>query len=431
MSARPAPWRLIGAVWLVSTLVIVGWLLWPASPTRVAPMPASTANTDPAAQVERGRLLALQGNCAACHTPAEGPNYAGGVPLGTPFGTVFGGNLTPSPSGLAGWSADDFWRALHLGESRDGRLLTPAFPLNNFTHISRADSDALWAYFRQLPAVETPKKAHELRWPYGTQAAQKVWRALFFRPADALTSAPEAPDQRGVYLVNGLGHCSACHAPRNALAGSFDPLSLAGGDLPNGWHAPSLLDPAEAGVQDWPQEGVEALLKHGRWQQHLSTGPMAEVVHGSLRHWPDADIAAVAQHLRQLPQHSVSRRPTEPAPLDVRELGERVYRQHCAQCHGEQGQGFALANGEWAYPPLAGHRSVTQHSPANALHSVLHGGFSLPAPGVEQPFGMPPFVLELKDAELAAVLTHLRTQWGNEAGAVTPLQVQQLRAAGR
>ncbi len=143
MSARPAPWRLIGAVWLVSTLVIVGWLLWPASPTRVALMPASQAKTDPAAQVERGRLLALQGNCAACHTPAEGPHYAGGVPLGTPFGAVFGGNLTPSHSGLAGWSADDFWRALHLGESRNGRLLTPAFPLNNFTHISRVSRIAV------------------------------------------------------------------------------------------------------------------------------------------------------------------------------------------------------------------------------------------------------------------------------------------------
>ena len=427
MSARPAPWRLIGAVWLLSSLVIVGWLLWPASPTPIAPVPAGQSQADPSAHIERGRLLALQGNCAACHTPAGGPDYAGGVPLPTPFGTVFGGNLTPSSSGLAGWSADDFWRALHLGESRDGRLLTPAFPLNNFTHISRADSDALWAFFQQLPAVDTPSPAHELRWPYGTQAAQKVWRALFFRPADALASAPEAPDQRGIYLVNGLGHCSACHAPRNALAGSFDPLSLAGGELPNGWHAPSLLDPAEAGVHTWPQEGVEALLKHGRWQQHLSTGPMAEVVHGSLRHWPEADIAAVARHLRTLPQELSARAPAETAPASLLALGDKLYRQHCAQCHGDQGQGFALSNGEWAYPPLAGNRSVTQHSPANALHSVLHGGFSLPAPGVEQPFGMPPYVLELSDTELAALLSHLRSHWGNTAGAVSPLQVQQWR----
>ena len=434
MSQPQAPWRLIGGVLVASSAFLAGWLLWPASPSSVDPVPVQPQASDPGL-VEHGRLLALQGNCAACHTPTGGPAFVGGVPLPTPFGTVFGGNLTPSAHGLGGWSPDDFWRAMHLGESRDGRLLNPGFPLNNFTHISRADSDALWAYFQSLPAVEQASRPHELRWPYNTQAALKVWRMLFFAPAQTVAQAPADGLQRGAYLVQGLGHCSACHAPRNALGGSFDPLSLQGGTMPvSQWHAPSLHDPAEAGVQDWPLPGVVALLRDGRWGTHITTGPMAEVVHGSLRHWPEADLLAAAQYLHTLPKpkpkHERNATARATTTSNTAEIGAQIYRQHCAQCHGEQGQGYQLSNGQWAYPPLAGNRSVTQTSPTNALHAVLHGGFGLPSAAMPQPFGMPPYVLNLNDTELAAVLSHLRSSWGNQAAGVSELQVQQLRGSG-
>jgi mono/diheme cytochrome c family protein len=145
---------------------------------------------------------------------------AGGRAIHTPFGQVMAGNLTPDPAtGLGAWSADAFWRAMHHGQSRDGRWLTPAFPFANTTHVTRTDSDALFAYLQSLPPVETPTPPHQLAWPYNTQAALKVWRALYFSPAEPQTTtvAANAEWARGAYLVQGLGHCGACHAERNAL----------------------------------------------------------------------------------------------------------------------------------------------------------------------------------------------------------------------
>ncbi len=226
---------------LLALLLLLGglaaWLWWPASPIAVT---ATTPSAD-RATIERGRYLATLGNCQVCHTPRGGVPYAGGRGMATPFGTVYSSNLTPSPAGLGAWSTADFWRALHHGQSRDGRWLYPAFPYNNTTYITRADSDALYAYLRSLPPDATPAPAHQLDWPYSTQAALKVWRTLYFEEgaAPAADSASNAELQRGAYLVRGLGHCSACHAPRNALGANRNMLDLAGGLIPvQNWYAP-------------------------------------------------------------------------------------------------------------------------------------------------------------------------------------------------
>lgn len=408
---------------------VLAWLAWPSAPiaVRASATPPATDSTT----VERGRYLATLGNCQVCHTVRGGVPYAGGRGMATPFGTIFSSNLTPSPAGLSAWSADDFWRALHHGQSRDGRWLYPAFPYNNTTHITRPDSDALYAYLRSLPPDTTPAPAHQLDWPYSTQAALKVWRALYFEEGSAAPAAERDSNlevQRGAYLVRGLGHCSACHAPRNALGASSNMLDLAGGLIPvQNWYAPSLTNPAEAGVQDWALDDIVALFQSGRAGNALVTGPMADVVQHSTQHWSAADLRAMALYLKQLPRTDTPVANTTTASTRLKGAGEQLYDKRCAQCHGEQGEGRRGTDGRLAYPPLAGNRAVTLASPANLVQIVLNGGFAPATPGHPRPFGMPPFVLDLSDGDVATVLTYIRTQWGNQAAPVSALDVQQLR----
>ncbi len=376
----------------------------------------------------RGAYLARLGNCASCHTARGGVAYAGGRGLPTPFGTVYAGNLTPDPgSGLGAWSADDFWQALHHGRSRDGRRLAPAFPYTEFTRVSRADSDALYAFLRSLPPVVQAAPASGLRFPFNTQAALAVWRALYFRPADPAEAAALPPSgataawQRGAYLVRGLGHCAACHAPRNALGATRQAEQLAGGALPmQPWFAPSLAPLAGVPAARQQQDLVD-LLRSGLSSRGVASGPMAEVVVGSTQHASEQDLEAIATYLLSLPaQPAPSRQPAgaeaaEAANGAQRERGAVLYGDRCAECHGRQGEGAA-----GIYPALAGNPSVTLEQPDNALQVVRHGGFA-PATGRNpRPYGMPPS--ELDAQQRADVLTYIRQSWGNQAPAVTILQ---------
>ena len=423
---------------LVAALSLMAPGVWWCG-VREAGDPAPPAAATPsAAQITQGAVLARAGNCLACHTARGGTAFAGGRPVQTPFGAVWAGNLTPDPeTGLGHWSADDFWRALHWGKSRDGRLLVPAFPYTHFTHVSRTDSDALYAYLRSLTPVRQARPAHNLQWPLGTQPALAVWRALYFR-AGALPPAPErsAEWNRGAYLVRGLAHCGSCHGSRDALGGQRTGGDLAGGLLPHySWYAPSLLDPAEAGVGDWSVADIVALLRDGVSARGSTRGPMGDVVRLGTSHLPEADLRAIAVYLQEAgsagPRGATftppAPRPDAAQPVDpaVAATGAHLYERHCADCHGAQGQGTP---GAW--PPLAGNRAVTLAAGTpNLVQTVLYGGYLPATAGNPRPHGMPPFILTLNDAEIAAVLTHLRTRWGNQGPAVSTLQVHQVRAS--
>lgn len=425
MSRRPTlgalPRTLIGLV-LVQLLAValVGWLNVRGEAPIAEPAPAFAPT---AAQIERGRYLALAGNCAGCHTAPGGAAYAGGVGIATPFGTVYASNLTPDEAtGLGGWSADHFWRALHHGRSRDGRLLTPAFPYTSYTQIPREDSDALFAWLRTLPAVAQPHREHGLRFPYNTQAALAVWRALYFRPA-TFTPVPgqSAEWMRGAYLVGGLGHCMACHGPRNALGApeaTPRPGSLGGGLLADQrWYAPALDDSREAGVMRWREDEVVALLRDGRNAHAGVAGPMAEVVYRSTQHLSDADLRAMATYLRALPDRAneaLAQPVATPAPAAQMLRGERIYAQQCAWCHGAQGEGQA-----GAFPPLAGNRALNMDSTRNLVQMLRQGGYLPATAGNPRPHGMPPFGHVLEDAEIADVLSYVRGSWGNRGAALT------------
>jgi mono/diheme cytochrome c family protein len=385
--------------------------------------------------IARGAYLARAGNCQACHSARGGEPYAGGRAIETPFGTVFSSNLTPDAEhGLGRWSAPQFWRAMHHGRSADGRLLTPAFPYDNTTLVSRADSDALYAYLRSLAPVAQAVRPHELRFPFDTQVALAVWRALYFEPREFQADASQSADwNRGAYLVQGLGHCNACHASRNALGATHGPLDLGGGLIPvHNWYAPSLADRREAGVADWDRAEIVALLKTGAVSRAsglvTASGPMGEVVLRSTQHLSDADLGAMATYLQTLGPRADASQTAAPAARQAKPSarGEKLYVDHCAACHGERGEGVP-----GAYAPLAGNRAVTMSVPANLVRIVLEGGFAPDTPGHPRPFGMPPFGQTLDNEDIAALLTHVRTSWGNQGSAVSALQVNRYRGTGR
>jgi mono/diheme cytochrome c family protein len=380
-------------------------------------------------QVARGAYLARAGNCMLCHTQRGGPAYAGGRPLETPFGTIYASNLTPdAETGIGRWSAAHFRRALHEGRSRDGRLLYPAFPYTHTTRVSGADADALFDYLRSLPPVKQPNQAHRLRWPFSTQAALAVWRTLYFEPGQHVDDAARTPEwNRGAYLVRGLGHCGACHSARNALGATADLTDLSGGLIPmQNWYAPSLSAPGEAGVSAWPLGEIEQLLATGVAPRGTVLGPMAEVVMHSLQYLEPSDVRAMAVFLKDLPPTASDTDPREvpQAAAAVMNRGGKLYEQHCAQCHGAQGEGVP-----GAYPPMAGNRAVTMGVTTNLVQVVLHGGYPPATRGNPRPFGMPPFATTLPDADVAAVLTYVRGAWTNRAAPVSELQVTQQRSA--
>ncbi|AXQ29404.1 cytochrome c [Solimonas sp. K1W22B-7] len=417
--------RLVLAVLLlgIALAAAVSWLGLRADPgdlSATSPLQPPTG----IAATERGRYLVRVGDCMACHTRQGGADYAGGRAIPTPFGTFYSPNLTPdNETGLGEWSADDFWKALHEGRSRDGSLLYPSFPYTNYTRLTRDDSDAMFAYLKGLPPVSEPRREHRLEFPYNYRLLLVGWRALFFRPGVYQPDgARDAQWNRGAYLVQGLGHCSACHEARNALGAVQSRDNPAGGLVLN-WYAPALAAPAEAGVQDWPQEEIVALLRDGVAPRASTLGPMAEVVYESLQHASAEDLGAMATYLKSL---APTRPPATRGVIQVRaqavdhmaKRGAAIYTEHCANCHGEAGEGAPPMA-----PALRGNRAVTMESAVNPIRAILFGGYAPGTAGNPRPFGMPPFGSTLSNEQIADVLTYTRGAWGNQGRPVSAAEV--------
>lgn len=380
--------------------------------------------------IARGAYLARAGNCMACHTVRGGSPNAGGRAIATPFGDIFSTNITPDQeTGIGSWSADDFWRALHNGKSKEGSFLYPAFPYPNYTNVTRTDSDAIFAYFNTLPPVYRRNREHQLRFPYNQRWLLAGWRALYFRPGVYQPDTRQTVAwNRGAYLVQGLGHCGACHTSRNALGASEQRTDLAGGVIPMlNWYAPSLTSSAETGIGDWDRQHIADLLKTGVSARGATFGPMAEVVRESLQYLNDSDIAAMAGYLKSLPQ-TASPKASRSMQFSAQEAdsmlkqGAELYRNLCIDCHRANGEGIPPA-----YPPLAGNRSLTAHPSINPIRMILNGGYPPSTEGNPRPYGMPPFGPTLDDAEVAAVASYIRTAWGNQGALVSPIEVTRYR----
>jgi len=404
-------------------------LLIMSVPEASAQSPAGSK--DKASIVARGEYLAQAGDCVACHTAPEGKLFAGGRAMPTPFGTLYTSNITPDPeTGVGKWTADQFYTMMHTGRSPDGGLLYPAMPFGSYTKVTRADSDAIFAFMQSVAPVKQSNKPHDLKFPYNNRSLIIGWRTLFFTVGEYKPDAAKSDEwNRGAYLVQGLGHCAMCHSAINALGGSSESAAFEGGLIPmQNWYAPSLTSNKEGGLGDWSIEDISDLLRTGISKRGAVYGPMADVTYNSLQYMTEVDTRAMAVYLKTLAKHSAPDAPrgttsVQESSLLLR-LGQSIYADKCASCHGEKGRGKPPH-----YPPLAGNQSIEMSSAVNPIRMVLNGGYPPGTAGNPMPHGMPPFAQSLSDDEVAAVVTYIRVSWGNHGAPVSAAEANALRSA--
>ncbi|MDM0027974.1 molybdopterin cofactor-binding domain-containing protein [Variovorax saccharolyticus] len=434
-----APWPRRRGLWAGAGALIVGGIGVVAGlagwRSAIAPVSFS-APAYSEATVERGRVLARLGDCAVCHTAPGGTPNAGGRAMETPFGTIHTTNLTPdADTGLGRWSFTAFQRAMREGISRDGHHLYPAFPYTAFAKTSDDDLQALYAYFMSLPPVRAQTPPAELKFPFGLRPLMAGWNALFHDPKPYQPVALQSAEwNRGAYLVNGLGHCGACHTPRNALGAEQGGSAFLSGAMIDGWEAPALTGLSGAAVP-WTAEALYGYLRHGHAQQHgIAGGPMAEVVR-ELAAVPDADIRAMASYLAsfnpattpQAAEIQAQRAVATAAVQQGRLLGpaQRMFDSACAACHHD-GDGPTLLG---VNTPLALNSNLTSARPDNLLRTILDG---VREPASRDIGFMPAFREALDDAQIVELAGYMRARFAPQEPPWRELaqDVARLRAAG-
>ena len=383
-------------------------------------LPVQAQEAAPATQtlVQQGQYLARAGDCTSCHTAQNGQPYAGGFRLDTPFGYLLAPNITPDKqTGIGNWSADDFYRALHDGVNKKGQYLFPAMPYTSYTKVTRADSDALFAYLMSLPPVSNAVEVNHLQFPFNLRLSMLGWNELYF---DKGTYQPDpkqtAAWNRGAYLVEGLGHCSECHSPRNLLGGIEQKKAFTGADI-DGWFALNLTSNLKTGLGSWSVDDIATYLKTGADKsKSTSLGPMSEVVHNSLSFMTDDDLQAMAEYLKALPASSAMS--PDHQPDKTLAAGATTYVDNCSACHQAQGSGIP-----GVFPALAGNGVVLAADANDILKVVLFG-----IPVQDGYIAMPGFGDKLSDQQIADLANYLRSSWGNGAAVnATAAQVAALR----
>lgn len=375
------------------------------APFRVPTTGSTPASSD--ALVERGHYLATLGNCTGCHTTRNGEPLAGGRAFKTRYGVVYSSNITPDADhGIGAWSSEEFRHAMRHGISRNG-VLSPVFPYASFRHLDDGDLDALLAWLHSAAPSATARREPTYAFPANLPGAMIAWRLLYLRPA-LETQWPDANVARGAYLVEGIGHCATCHGTRGAFA-SQSAGSQLWGARNAGWFAPALHGPALARFTDGD---LARYLKGDAPDAIASYGLMADVIAGNLQFLSDEDAHAIEAYLRRLPAPPPEREP----PMRVRAndeslaLGKKVYAEHCADCHGERGEGIA-----GKYPSLQGSSAITAPDPVNLVKLVALGAVAPSTPAHPMPYTMPPFAHSLTARDIAGVVNFLRAQENRDA----------------
>jgi mono/diheme cytochrome c family protein len=411
---------------LSAALAVAGLSSCSRNEPAVGPQPTEAAKQ---AQIVRGQYLAAAGDCYACHTVRGGADYAGGLEMPTPFGKLYTPNITPDQlTGIGNWSADDFWRVMHDGKSKDGSFLYPGMPFTNYTKVTREDSDAIYAYLMSIKPVDQKSRPHAMGFPYNQRELMAGWRTLYFKAGEYKDDPSQSKEwNRGAYLVEGLGHCDACHSSRNLL-GAVSGDDVSGGLIPlQNWYAPSLSSSRESGLGDWEIKEIVDLLRTGVAARGAVFGPMAAVVQHSLQELSIVDLTAMATYLKAQNEKKQSEPllhsgPSEALTAAMMKTGAQVYKDHCESCHQADGGGVPHI-----YPPLNNNQALTMHNPVNPIRIVLNGGFPPSTEANPRPYGMPPFYQDLTDEQVAAVVTYIRQSWGNYAPPTWPVEVERSR----
>jgi len=375
--------------------------------------------------IERGRYLVNAGDCASCHTAEGGKPYAGGLAVPTPFGTIYSTNITPDPAtGIGKWSEQDFYNAMHDGIRRDGKHLYPAFPYPWFTKVSRADVHAIKAFLDTVTPVRQQNKPTELPWPLSVREVMAGWNKLYFHEG-AFKPDPKKSEQwnRGAYLVEGLGHCGACHTDTNLLGAPKTADKLKGGDFGEHWYAPGLTSNLRDGLGGWSAAEIVEYLKTGANAKSAAGGPMAEVVKNSTQYLSDVDLNAIAVYLKDVPAEQ-ARAAAKATDIDKQawSRGEALYVDNCTGCHMENGAGIAQI-----FPSLKGSSAVQAKLPDTVTHILLAGAKTAATPGKPTGFAMPAFARKLDDKEVADLVNYIRNAWGNHSSLTNQNAVSKVR----
>jgi mono/diheme cytochrome c family protein len=383
------------------------------------------------ALIAKGAELVAIGDCAVCHAGRDGQAYAGGLPLATPFGQIYASNITPdAETGIGTWSEAAFRRAMHDGVDRAGHFLYPAFPYDHFAHVADDDVAAIYAFLMTRAPVRTETPATHLPFPFNIRPLMAGWNLLFLRHAPLQPDPAKPPDwNRGRYLVEGLGHCQACHTPHNAF-GAEDASKAFAGSLVDGWEAPGLTATTSPAAIAWTAEALYRYLQHGIDPEHTAVaGPMEPVSH-NLSAVPEADVRAIALYLASMtgvPDPTRQQRVVAQAaaaltpPEALAETdGAKIFAGACAGCHSAGAP--MMLDGR---PSLALGSAVTAPTARNATQVIL---FGLQPPAGEPGPWMPGFAGSLTDLQVAAVLGYLRARFTDRpAWVATDQDVQQIR----
>jgi mono/diheme cytochrome c family protein len=389
----------------------------------LASVPVKAVDTQEADVVARGRYLATAGDCAACHTVPGGKPYAGGLTIETPFGRLVSANITPDrQAGIGAWSDEEFVRSMQQGIAPGGTHLYPAMPYPFFTRVTRADLLSIRAYLATLQPVGDVVETNRLPFPFGVRSSMAVWNGLNFSAGEFHADPSQSAEwNRGAYLVNGLGHCGACHTPKNLLGGDKRGEPLAGALL-QGWYATPLDNDTRTGLGAWHIEDIVSYLRSGWGGGQAATGTMALVVADSTSQLSDPDLRAIAVYLKDVMAPARTATPLDKDSA-VMKAGRALYVANCAACHTGSGAGVTgLA------PTLAASPVVQAAAVDTLLDVVLNGAQAVATDTAPTAPAMPAFGWQLPDEQIAELLTYVRNDWGNAASAVDPSDVQRVRA---
>ncbi len=374
-------------------------------------------------QVERGKYLATAADCFACHTdPKTQIAYAGGRGVRTPFGTVISANITPdSETGIGQWTDAQFDQAVRFGKRADGAHLYPAMPYPYYRKLTREQVQDIRAYLKTIPAVRLKPPSNALPFPFNIRLILVVWNALFFHDQPFTANAAQSDAwNRGAWLVQGPGHCAACHTPKNFLGGDkrAEPLQ---GDALQGWVAPDITRNAARGLAHWSSDDMMAFLRSGHNASAAAGGPMKEVVEDSTSHLNAADLQAMAVYLASFASKATL--PGAVPPSDpVMKAGAAIFGDLCSACHTQRGTGVP-----YMIPDLAVSPAVSAHDSDGVVHVLLYGAQSAATRAEPTGPAMPSYSKLLTDEQLAAVATYVRNSWGHAAKATRVSEIQTAR----
>ena len=401
---------------------------------------AMAAQDSSHALIQQGEYLARAGDCVACHTAKGGKPFAGGLAMETPIGLIYSTNITPDKSGIGDYSFEDFDKAVRHGIAKNGSTLYPAMPYPSYARVNQADMQALYAYFMNgVKPVAQENQAVDIPWPMSMRWPLAMWRWMFAPAVEDFTPVAQQDPvvSRGAYLVEGLGHCGACHTPRaltmqeKALSATDGSTFLSGSAPLESWIAKNLRGDHKDGLGSWNEEQLVQFLKTGRSDRSAVFGGMSDVIVHSMQYMSEADLTAIARYLKSLPAVDSADKPHQYDPAvadalwngDDSKRGAAVYIDNCAACHRTDGNGYTRV-----FPALAGNPVLQSEDPTSLIHIVLKGA-TLPATHTApSTFTMPAFDWRLSDQEVADVVNFIRTSWGNQAGEVKATDVKGLRS---